>query len=462
MWEHSKTAVFCTLLGLSGCDDRADADADPDMPGRAQSSLEWRDCGKGQCAELVVPLDSRAPEAGTVSIAVNRLRADRAPYRGVLFVNPGGPGLPGKAFVEANADNLRAIFLGFDIIGFDPRGTGDSQGIHCATELDVENAYAGGNTTAVLGVLREEGERCAAANRPLIDHLGTNQVIDDVDRIRAALGSEELNFLGISYGTRLAAEYARTYPEHTRAVVLDATVPPSGDFLELVHGQFDALVEAHHEFFEACSDGYIDCPSEPERVFDSYLASLDPKQASKFLRIWQALLTVPFGPPILAEALRDGFAEPSSGEMDGAEAPLAAIDTIVNLTIHCTDSTRTPLTTSEAEAEMARFEAISPTFVGTALLSLACSAFPIRRDPVAHGAFTPRIAPLVVGGVADILTPFAWAEEAALEIRGASLLVSEHFGHSAMSYGGPCALATIRDFFVDPKPLPEGATCPGP
>ena len=147
--------------------------------------------------------------------------------------------------------------------------------------------------------------------------------------------------------------------------------------------------------------------------------------------------------------------------MDAAQ-PLVAIDTIVNLTIHCTDSTRAPLTTWEAEAEMARFERLSPTFAGTALHSLACSAFPITRDPVAHGAFTPRIAPLIVGGVADILTPLAWAEETALEIRGASLLTSEHFGHSAISYGGPCAIATIRDFFVDPKPLPEGTLCPGP
>jgi pimeloyl-ACP methyl ester carboxylesterase len=461
MWEHSRTAVTCTLLALSACDDRADADADPDLPGRAPSSLEWRDCGKGQCAELVVPLDSRAPEAGTVSIAVNRIRADRTPYRGVLFVNPGGPGMPGKGFVEANADNLRGIFRGFDVIGFDPRGTGDSQGIHCATDLDVESAYTEGNTAAALGVLREEGERCAAANRPLFDHLGTNQVIDDVDRIRSALGSEELNFLGISYGTRLAAQYARKYPQHTRAVVLDGTVPPSGDFLELVHGQLDALVEAHHDFFEACAAGYVDCPPEPERVFESYLASLEPKQASKFVRVWKALLAVPFGPPILAQALREGFEESSGEEMDAAHT-LVAIDTIVNLTIHCTDSTRAPLTTSEAEAEMARFEALSPAFASMGLLALACGPFPIRRDPVPAGAFTPRIAPLIVGGVADILTPLAWAEETALELRGASLLTSEHFGHGAVSYGGQCAIAAIRDFFFDPRPLPEGTTCPGP
>lgn len=459
MWELPRTAVLCAVFALSGCDDRADADADPDLPGRAASSLEWRDCGKGQCAELVVPLDSRAPEAGTVSIAVNRIRADRTPYRGVLFVNPGGPGLPGKSYVDANADVLRGTFLGFDIIGFDPRGTGDSQGIHCATDLALGSAYAEGKTAAVLEVLKAEGERCAAANRPLIDHLGTNQVIDDIDRIRHAVGSEELNFVGISYGTRLASEYARKYPEHTRAVVLDATVPPSGDFLELVQGQFDALLEAHAGLFEACRAGLLDCPPEPQRVFETYLASLDVEEGLKFLRVWQSLLTLPFGPPILAEGLRDGFAGPANADMAAAQ-PRSTIDTIVNLTIHCTDSTRAPLTASEAEAEMERFRGLSPTFAGTALSSLACSAFPIERDPIATGAFAPRIAPLVVGGVADILTPLAWAEETALEIRGASLLTSEHFGHGALSYGGPCAVAAIRDFLVDPKPLPEGATCP--
>lgn len=453
--------MFCALAALSGCDEKADADADPDMPGRTASTLEWRACGKGQCAELEVPLDSRAPEAGTVSIAVKRIEADRAPYRGLLFINPGGPGMPSKGFVGDNADVLRAVFPGFDVIGLDPRGTGDSQGIQCDSGLGLGSAYAAGKTAAVLGVYREAAERCAAANRPLFDHLGTNQVIDDIDLVRQALGAEELNFLGISYGTRLAAEYARKYPEHARAVVLDATVPPSGDFVELVEGQFDALLETNRHFFEHCADGTLDCPPEPQRAFDDYVAGLDPAQADGFLKAWQLYLTMPFGPAILAEALSDGFTASSGGGME-VMLPGSNVDSLVNLAIHCTDSTGAPLTASEAEAEMARFEALSPTFAPLGLLSLACAGFPPARDPVPTGAFTPRIAPLIIGGGEDILTPFAWAEETALEIHGASLLRSEHFGHSAISYGSRCVFDEVRAFLVDPRPLPAGSSCGNP
>ena len=461
MREYSRTALFGALVALGGCSDGGDADAAaPSAPAGAVSALSWRDCGKGQCAELEVPLDSRAPESGTVTIAVNRIRADRSPPRGVLFVNPGGPGEPGKRYVETNAEALRTLFPGFDVIGFDPRGTGDSQGIHCGTELGLASAYAEGKTAAVLGVFREAAGRCAAANRPLFDHLGTNQVVDDIDRIRRALGADELDFLGISYGTRLAAEYARKYPEHARAVVLDAAVPPSGDFVELVEGQFDALLETHRHFFEACTEGHLDCPPEPQRVFDDFVAALEPAELDDFVHVWKSLLTMPVGPAILAEALRTGFAEPS-GEGMQVMLPGASIDTLVNLAIHCTDSTRPPLSATEAEAEMARFEALSPTFASLGLLSLACAGFSVPRDPIPTGPFTPRIAPLIVGGVEDILTPYAWAEETALEIRGASLVKSQHFGHSAMSHGGACAYTTIRDFLSDPKPLPAGTVCPG-
>ncbi|MDQ2642230.1 MAG: alpha/beta hydrolase [Myxococcota bacterium] len=459
MRDDSRTAIFCALVALGGCGDGGDADPGP--KGDAAGPLVFRDCGKGQCAELTVPLDSRAPEAGTVSIAINRIRANRSPHRGVLFVNPGGPGLPGKDFVEANADALRSLLPGFDLIGFDPRGTGDSQGIHCEAGLDLAGAYLHGKTQAVLDTLEGASKRCAESQRPLFDHLGTNRVVDDIELVRQALGSEELNFLGISYGTRLAVEYARKYPERARAVVLDAAVPPSGDFIELVEGQFEALLEMHQKFFEACSEGVFDCPPEPQRVFDEYVAGLEPAQAAGFIRAWQSLLTTAFGPAILAEALRSGFTGPSVDGMPGM-LPGADIDALVNLAIHCTDSTRAPFTPAEAEAEMAYFEAQSPTFASLGLLSLSCVVLPVARDPIATGAFTPRIAPLIIGGTADILTPYAWAEESALALRGASLLTSEHFGHSAMSFGSRCVFDEVRDFLIDPKPLPAGATCPSP
>src|SRR6185295_13754061 len=141
-------------------------------------------------------------------------------YRGVVLVNPGGPGAPGKSFVASLAQPLRQQFPGFDFIGFDPRGVGQSAPLGCSAgaAVDVDAIMKTSGIAGWIELLRTESERCAAENGPLFQHVGSNQVVADMDRIREALGEEELNYIGLSYGTRLGALYAQAFPEHARAV----------------------------------------------------------------------------------------------------------------------------------------------------------------------------------------------------------------------------------------------------
>ena len=96
--------------------------------------LDWRECGINECTRLTVPLDYEEPDGKTITLAVLRVRAtDRAERVGQLVVNPGGPGASGVSYAAAGSrlfGNTLARY--FDIVGFDPRGVGESTPLECA------------------------------------------------------------------------------------------------------------------------------------------------------------------------------------------------------------------------------------------------------------------------------------------------------------------------------------------
>jgi pimeloyl-ACP methyl ester carboxylesterase len=451
------------VLSASGfvlaCSSEDDAGSQP------SGSVHWRPCGSIQCGEVAVPIDYGAPELGTIRIAINRAQADGgASYRGAVLVNPGGPGAPGKSFLASLADPLRRQFQGFDFIGFDPRGVGESAPLGCATgpDVDLEQILKTSGIAGWIDVLHSESERCASENGPLFQHVGSNQVVADMDRIREALGQEQINFIGLSYGTRLGELYAQAFPEHARAVVLDAPVAPVADLVEEVSAQFDALLTAHAKFFTDCASGELTCPPDAQQVFEQIVAGQPTDTArSVFLGSWRLLLSAPPGREILAKLLSDV----ASGQLVGTQdMPVMAdvpinINTLANFNTNCADSVPDPLTVSEAEALMDSFETRSPEFASQGIGAVTCSGWQVRHDPTPALAFTPLVPPLVFGGLEDSLTPIEWAQETAMTIPGAALVLSEHYGHGALLYGSQCVLSYIRNYLYDAT-LPEaGARC---
>ena len=156
----------------------------------------------------------------------------------------------------------------YDVIGFDPRGIGGSTPITCWSEeeLDAVLAQASGgtlvqpdestvdpaDTTTVDAPQLFAGERvddgdvmfdaayvfehgrtmvakCEQYSKvpAILDHMSTNDVVRDLDLMRAVVGDDTLNYLGISYGTEIGAEYLEEFPLNAGAVVLDSAVDPS-------------------------------------------------------------------------------------------------------------------------------------------------------------------------------------------------------------------------------------------
>ena len=97
--------------------------------------LAWADCGDGlQCATASVPLDHDRPAGRHISLSVARLPAtDQAHRIGTLFVNNGGPGNSVIDFMHGDVHDVvpAAVQARFDIVGFDPRGVGESTPVRC-------------------------------------------------------------------------------------------------------------------------------------------------------------------------------------------------------------------------------------------------------------------------------------------------------------------------------------------
>lgn len=216
------------------------------------STLTWGECTAPslaamgfECATLVVPLDRDKPKGATVSLAVTRHVATGDPSEriGSLIFNPGGPGgsgLGAAAFIFA--DLPPQIQERFDLVTWDPRGVGESSPAleDCKSPWPTRPATGRVDWAKVVRDFRQRiravSAQCYKSNPRIIDHIGTNEVVADLDALRAALGEEQITYWGMSYGTRIGYVYALRYPERVRAILLDGPIDPAGSLLGLGEG----------------------------------------------------------------------------------------------------------------------------------------------------------------------------------------------------------------------------------
>jgi pimeloyl-ACP methyl ester carboxylesterase len=202
--------------------------------------LPWTPCGDGlDCAKITVPLDYSRPTGRTISIAMARKPATDPLRRvGSVFFNPGGPGASG--IEEVRTDKVGSFLPGlnerFDLIGFDPRGVGESTAARCFTSAAEQQAFLSSIvsfpiTPAEFRVSsaadRRYAQLCAQRNPELLSHLSTANVARDLDRLRAAVGDDKLTYVGSSYGSFLGETYTNLFPDRVRAVLLDGVVDPA-------------------------------------------------------------------------------------------------------------------------------------------------------------------------------------------------------------------------------------------
>src|SRR4051812_7821430 len=185
------------------------------LPNAAGAALNWGSCvdfSGVKCASLTVPLDRAGVDPGSIDLRVGRAGNLSGPTLMYLSGGPGGAGLSEMLSVVGTLPELEDRFR---LIGYDQPGTGRSGLLRCPRlEKDphLRSTAAGEDCANRLGVARK--------------HYTTPDSVEDMEAIRAQLGVEKLTLFGISYGTELAIQYARTYPQHVERLILDSVVDP--------------------------------------------------------------------------------------------------------------------------------------------------------------------------------------------------------------------------------------------
>ncbi|MET0461483.1 MAG: alpha/beta hydrolase [Ilumatobacteraceae bacterium] len=239
--RRSRRRPFATVL-LAGAvlgPAVASATAPVGHHGADVPELAWTDCGDGlQCSTASVPLDHDRPRGEHISLSLARLPAtDQAHRIGTLFVNNGGPGNSVIEFMHGDVHDVvpAAVQARFDIVGFDPRGVGESTPVRCFDDTDAQQTFFGelppfpvtpDEVTEATTAARRLGRACARRNGDLLDHVGTADVARDLDLLRRAVGDDQLTFAGYSYGGLIGLTYAQLYPGRVRATVLDGAPDP--------------------------------------------------------------------------------------------------------------------------------------------------------------------------------------------------------------------------------------------
>ncbi|MFJ5098674.1 MULTISPECIES: alpha/beta hydrolase [unclassified Streptomyces] len=206
------------------------------------ASLDWGDCDpavkplpRQRCASLLVPLDHADPDGPQIRLAVSRLAAEgpRA-RRGTLMTIPGGPGGSGVQRLAQKGAALAAETGGaYDLVAFDPRGTGGSAKASCGLAEDDRWLVTLRPWPAADGGVDENAARskriagaCARDGGAMLRGLTTANQVRDMERLRQALGERKLSAWSTSYGAYVAASYAEKYPGRTDRWVLDSSGDP--------------------------------------------------------------------------------------------------------------------------------------------------------------------------------------------------------------------------------------------
>jgi pimeloyl-ACP methyl ester carboxylesterase len=210
-----------------------------------------------ECGWLMVPENRTKPDSNTIKLAVARIHSRSKTPKADPVVNlQGGPGFPSLENIEGSAASK--ILDTRDYVIWDQRGLGFSQpNLNCPeTDEAVWGIFATTDSSKEEGARIEDSlKECRArlvADGVDLDGYDTTQNAADLADLRVALGIDEWNLRGVSYGSALAIETMRNHPEGLRSVLLDSVVAPDGPFGAVDRGK--SALRSFSEMDDACAD----------------------------------------------------------------------------------------------------------------------------------------------------------------------------------------------------------------
>jgi pimeloyl-ACP methyl ester carboxylesterase len=463
------------------------------------SALHWSRCS-GQlagleCASLAVPLNYADPGGRKITLALSMMpaTAPAARQQGVLLVNPGGPGEPGRSLASEVAAGLSPqVAATYDIVGFDPRGVGGSvPALSCDPGFfdQVRPDYIPASAAAeqvLIGRAKAYAAGCEKRFGWMLPYMTTVDMARDMDQIRQAFGVAKINYYGVSYGTYLGQVYGTLFPGRVRRMVLDSTVDPAGVW-------YTDNIDQDYAF-----QGRLDAFFAWTAKYDSayHLGSTQTEVEAAYYKVRGKLEKSPIagsnGPLIGPDELDDTFV--ITGYLDSVWPAFAQAlsqyarsgDGSLLLTqyqtwgttsentfavynaVECAD-VNWPRNWSKWQADTERVYKAAPFEAWDNLwFNAACAFWPVKgpAEPfMVDGAGLPPV--LMLQGTLDPATPYAGAQDAHRLLPSARMVVVEGGGNHGQSLETPpnqCVQNYLNAYLatgaVPERPGLVNATCP--
>ncbi len=496
-------AACAVLLLVAGCAKVVDGRAVISVP-RPGTPIQWVPCKAAQssdqsripagaeCGKLSVPVDYTKPDGDVAQLAMIRFKATGQKI-GSLIVNPGGPGESGVQAAASLVLGLpQSVRERFDVVGFDPRGVGNSTpAVWCNSDADNDRMradptveYTPEGVAHIEKETKEFVQRCVdKMGKDFLENVGTANVVKDLDAIRVAVGDNKLTYLGYSYGTRIGSAYAEAYPQNVRAMILDGAVDPSADPVEEEIRQAAAFQQAFDDYAADCAKD-PSCPlgTDPAKATDIYRSMVEPLKDNpaktkdpRGLGYSDAIVgtILPLYSPNLWRHLTQALNEIKGGTGD---TMLALADlymgrdsqghynnsTDVRVAVNCVDE---PALTDHAKVveQDRRSRDVAPfmsygDFTGNAPMP-TCAFWPVPPTSTPHKIKVNGLPPiLVISTTNDPATPYQAGVDLARQL-GGTLVTFEGTQHTVVFQGNRCIDDIAARYLVDVTVPPPDTRC---
>lgn len=431
------------------------------------------------CTNFTVPENHADAQSRRITLKVAIVKSDAAqPAADLVTFLDGGPGGAATEDFPVIANAFAPLLKDHHVLLIDQRGTGNSNALDCP-QLSEQTRRAG-NTA--LELLAEDPQQTRQLLRDCLAEIGNNadpqfytttDAIQDLEAARLALGSPRLNLIGVSYGTRVAQQYAARFPGSVRSIVLDSAVPNTlalgqdhaRNLEDALKSQF-ALCSAQAECKQRFGDPYAQLQTLRSRLrtgtataqvpdpntYELRTRTLTPARLAGLVRLYTYNgYTSALMPLMIDEALKGNYA-PLLGQEQLVTSDISSrMTTGMGLSVGCSE-----------DADLLKINAADRnTLMGNSIIEFfqsACSLWPRRTRPADfHQAFTSGLPVLILAGELDPVTPPRYGAEILATLSNARLLTAPGQGHGIVSVR--CVPELVAEFVatLDAKAL--DATC---
>ncbi|MFD0008601.1 alpha/beta hydrolase [Streptomyces sp. NPDC127178] len=509
-WTALTAAAALLVTGCSGGSSSDGAEAGEETSGASSSGastgsatalpasltsqkLDWGRCkaagdspapgDEWQCATLKAPLDWTKPDGRTIGLALIRAKAGGDDRIGSLLFNFGGPGSSGVSTLPWYASNASELGERYDLVSWDPRGVGASEGVRCRSDKEIQAAESVDITpdtpaeeTAYFRDAAAFGKGCQKSTGKLMAHVSTTDTARDMDLMRQVLGDPKMHYFGISYGTELGGVYAHLFPKNVGRLILDAVADPSADAAGHVENQARGFQRALNNYLKSTGQ---DAEEGSQKIVD-LLKRIDesPLPTGSERKLTEALALTGLLRPLYSEASWPTLTSALDAAEQGDGSDLLALADEYNdrdpsghyvtgthsqRVISCLDDKQRP-TAEEARKLLPRFEKVSPVFGPMLGWDTAgwCHDWPVAGQYDTPEVSAPGAAPiLLVGNTGDPATPYEGTRKMADELgKGVGVTLTwKGEGHAAYGKGSDCVDSAINAYLLQGTVPKDGKVC---